>query len=106
MHRISLLLVGAVAFGVAALLASGGTKADPGSLCPTAAGAAIQLAQTAETEILTCCFEGSGETCSISSPNRGGCEWTLVYRCKDGEYTCDDETKVCACNQPGEVPTQ
>jgi hypothetical protein len=102
MRRNLLLLAGAVALGVAAAFATGSAEADPSGLCPTAAGAAIQLAQTEGEPILTCCFEdGTSDACSITSPNQMGCEWTLLYQCKDGKYTCSTETKTCACDEPG-----
>lgn len=104
MQRNLLLLAGTVVVvGVAVVLATSRGEADSSGHRSAAAGAATQLAQTEESEeILTCCFEdGSSDACSITSPNQMGCEWTLLYQCKDGKYTCSAETKTCACDESG-----
>ena len=105
MRRSFLLLACGAAMGVARAWATRAT-ADQTALCPAPTRAGTQLADatlSGDAKLLACCFEGStDERCDFSSPNQTGCEWKLVYQCPEGKYSCDADTKVCACDAPVE----
>lgn len=108
MRRSFLLLACGAAMGAALALANGAT-ADQMGLCPLPTRAATQLADSTSSgddKLLACCFEGStDQRCDFSSPNQTGCEWKLAYQCPGSNYTCDADTKVCACDAPAEGAT-
>jgi hypothetical protein len=107
--RASHLCVAVLVLLVTAGLAGAGTD---GTAANATAGAPVTLAQgdsssttaPAASRPLGCCFGGAtSDACTLTSPNRTGCEFVMAYNCGKAGYRCDDEKGICRCNAAGQA---
>ena len=95
---------------VLAALAATAAPALAASSCSTSARqqclvvaetATTATASTSAATVESCCYgDMDGDTCGRTSPSKGGCEFSLVYKCGSAGMTCDGDADSgrCYCN--------